>query len=143
MRKVTLALLLLSVLIVSGCARKASTETDTPLYSKTPEEAIQRAFDLCREGKYHEAVRIYVNGPQLLKTMPSAAKEMVDRACASYGTTAIRFEIGDKQQRGEGALYRVYLSKYPKGDPQTKREMWYSDVTLIKKPQGWLIALST
>lgn len=140
MRRVTLALLLLFALILASCARKTAAENDSPLYSRTPEEAIQRAFDLCRDGKYHEAVRLYINGPQTLKTMPTTAKSMVDTACALYGNTATRFEIGDKQERGEGALYRIYLSQYPKGDPNTKGEMWYTDFHLIKKPQGWLIA---
>jgi hypothetical protein len=137
MRKVAVVLLLLPLMVLSACAKKAS---DTVTYSETPEDAIQRAFDLCRAGKYDEAVRLYTNGSGLFESDPASAKSMVDRACVTYSGTATRYEILHKTERGDGAEARVDLHVFAADDPKSKLEYNPWTVTLIKNSQGWLIA---
>ena len=136
MRKVTVFLLMLSVLALTACGKQAS---ESFLYAKTPEEAIQSAFDLCRAGKYDQAVRQYTNGPQLFETNPAAAKSMVDKACLTYEGTAIRYDLLTKTERGEGADVKVDLHVYATDDARSKLEFNPWTVTLIKKEKGWLI----
>jgi hypothetical protein len=138
MRKLLTLAALAALIVMTGCTKQSSV--NSPHYSKTAEDAIQRAFDLCRTGNYSEAVRLFVNGPELLKSMPDAAKQKIDRACTSLGQMAVRYEIGSKSERGEGAEIRVRLSQYAKDDPNAKWEAWVWDVSLIKRADGWLIA---
>jgi hypothetical protein len=137
MQKVVLSLLLVAM-ILTGCGGKKVTKEETPLYSKTPEEAVQRAFDLCRAGKYSEAVRLYMNGPQLMKSMPGAAKDLVDKACFTYKGTATRYIVIQKHERGEGVIIEALIYYYPPGSPEDELNPW--NITLLKKPGGWLIA---
>lgn len=137
MRLFALILALLTVAL-AGCGRNAAS--DSQLYSKTPEEAIQRAFDFCREGNYSEGVRVYANGPQLWQSNPGMAKEMVDRACFTYQGTATRYVIQWNRENGEGAEIGATTYVHAADDPKSKLELNPWRVTLVKRQQGWLIA---